>query len=619
MDQLHFGGGSGGGVHQNSNSNGGLPNDQMHGANNQGQRYTLPGIMQYLQSQFTLIEKNRMLNDLEKSSLKLKIVELESERNSLKLQNEKLNLKVEQLSLKVESLEKKTEPQSKNGESETGLLKSLTRGRSRNGKSNPIPTSTSNNNELSDDNDPLMNINTIDVSKLVKARQFLKSATSEILYMLKSPTLELTDPINLLADQSDQFYVDPSLHSRNISPLHAQSNNSNQSSNDVDSNYVDMAISLAPPFKSRAPQPSNLTDSEEEQVDVSSIDLESDAETVIESSESTNTKQEIKKPLTLLKRNTGSDSKGEVSIPVTFNPTDCKMIYDLLLCYSAEQRSVEVWKDIMTKKSLLITVSLPTAFNKMVDMFATDEYVVVASPKELLVYIIPSIEPSLTYEFDTEISGIDFANDKILVTLNTTVEILQIVKDNCKLQPLFTANYGSELKSAKFLKDTSKFDISILTSDSLILQNTRQSPSLSQTESSQNVPITTKFTHYLLTSSYVILEFEIGPFLMSLSDLNGFKAVPVAFNTHDLNLQACTGNHNLFYNVEITGSKTVNHQIFTLVNGNVNKLKSVESSVKSDQEFWFIVNDGEMVGSSVGKFCSLHYQDGALTGTFEAV
>lgn len=133
---------------QNYGRDGGLRSANESGSDVGQKDYTLPGIMQYLQSQFTLVEKNRMQNDLEKSSLKLQIVELESERNSLRLQNEQLKVKVKEL------------------EKQLG-------------------------NDVQDkDGLALDTVSSIDVTKLVKARQFLKSSTDEILYLLKTPCLE---------------------------------------------------------------------------------------------------------------------------------------------------------------------------------------------------------------------------------------------------------------------------------------------------------------------------------------------------------------------------------------------------------------------------------------------
>ncbi|CAI8508548.1 unnamed protein product [Pichia kudriavzevii] len=66
--------------------------------------YTLPGIMQYLQSQFTQVERNRLQGELERSSLKMKIIELENDRNMLIRKNERLEGTIEQLKLEISQL-----------------------------------------------------------------------------------------------------------------------------------------------------------------------------------------------------------------------------------------------------------------------------------------------------------------------------------------------------------------------------------------------------------------------------------------------------------------------------------------------------------------------------------
>ncbi|KGK38322.1 hypothetical protein JL09_g2512 [Pichia kudriavzevii] len=116
--------------------------------------YTLPGIMQYLQSQFTQVERNRLQGELERSSLKMKIIELENDRNMLIRKNERLEGTIEQLKLEISQL-KGTDPSS-SAVSEKDL-------------------------------DVLEGIHSVDVSKLVEAKKFLKDATNEILYLLQTP------------------------------------------------------------------------------------------------------------------------------------------------------------------------------------------------------------------------------------------------------------------------------------------------------------------------------------------------------------------------------------------------------------------------------------------------
>ena len=135
--------------------------------------YTLPGIMQYLQSQFTQVERNRLQGELERSSLKLKIIELENERNFLLRKTTKLQLTVDQLTEEIEQL--------RGSPTEDGTNSS---------KANKV-ASTEKVKSDSEVEQILGGIHSLDVSKLIHARKFLKSATNEILYLLKTPTVEL--------------------------------------------------------------------------------------------------------------------------------------------------------------------------------------------------------------------------------------------------------------------------------------------------------------------------------------------------------------------------------------------------------------------------------------------
>lgn len=136
--------------------------------------YTLPGIMQYLQSQFTQVERNRLQGELERSSLKLKIIELENERNSLLRKTARLQLTVDQLTEELNELRGTKTKDAK--------------------KSAATTTAATNAEKIKADSEVeqvLGGIHSLDVSKLIHARKFLKSATNEILYLLKTPTVEL--------------------------------------------------------------------------------------------------------------------------------------------------------------------------------------------------------------------------------------------------------------------------------------------------------------------------------------------------------------------------------------------------------------------------------------------
>jgi hypothetical protein len=150
--------------------NGSTGNNVGPGINSGTANYTLPGIMQYLQSQFTQVERNRLQSELERSSLKLKIIELENDRNVLIRKNEKLKSIINELKIEIDQLKNNN---NNNNNNQQKFLK--------------------NNLDIDLDSEVIEGIHSIDVSKLVHARKFLKSATNEILYLLKTPTVEFSN------------------------------------------------------------------------------------------------------------------------------------------------------------------------------------------------------------------------------------------------------------------------------------------------------------------------------------------------------------------------------------------------------------------------------------------
>jgi len=117
-------------------------------------KYSLPGIMRYLQEQFTAMERNRIVNDLEINSLQSKILELEGQRNALKIMNKKLLTKLQILE---DAIGKESDP---NDET-----------------------------KHSDDLHPT-DLDDMGVKKFVESKNFLTTATCEILYLLDSPKME---------------------------------------------------------------------------------------------------------------------------------------------------------------------------------------------------------------------------------------------------------------------------------------------------------------------------------------------------------------------------------------------------------------------------------------------
>lgn len=64
--------------------------------------YTLPGVISYLTSEFTHLERFKITTNLEKSEMKYKILQLTSEVNSLRFINDKQALKIKELEAKLQ-------------------------------------------------------------------------------------------------------------------------------------------------------------------------------------------------------------------------------------------------------------------------------------------------------------------------------------------------------------------------------------------------------------------------------------------------------------------------------------------------------------------------------------
>ncbi|ANZ77667.1 BA75_04387T0 [Komagataella pastoris] len=117
-------------------------------------KYSLPGIMRYLQEQFTAMERNRIVNDLEINSLQSKILELEGHRNALKIMNKKLLTKLQILE---------------------GAI----------GKEYDADSETKHSGDLC-----LPDLDDMGIKKFVESKNFLTTATCEILHLLDSPKME---------------------------------------------------------------------------------------------------------------------------------------------------------------------------------------------------------------------------------------------------------------------------------------------------------------------------------------------------------------------------------------------------------------------------------------------
>ncbi|KAG7800317.1 hypothetical protein KL944_003890 [Ogataea haglerorum] len=430
MEQSHFGG---------SKPNGGSSNGtgDAFGQASGVSQYTLPGVMQYLQSQFTTVERNRMMSDLERSALKLRIVELESERNTLKLQNEKLKARVDEME----------------------------KGRTR--TKEPSRDESSVDHLLAPDN--------VDVTRLVKARQFLRTATNEILYMLKSPTVELSDPLHLSKDETYEFYSN--LNARST-PSQKTSTLSSQDSAAAD--YLDMAISLEAKAK-----PHNDTNHK-----VPAQAVAPPAKTTV-----------------ILGEAIGK----------------CFLVDGLLFAYLPDKKCINVWSSL--ENGVELKHSILIGSTKVEDMVYHKEVLIVLSVKQVLAFKLEAKEnalPLATYEWDERIQFVDFREDRLVAVFDDKVEILKLeCQDEC-FEPVYAIDRNSDIKflAAKFT-NLHDYDLAILSNKSLILRNTKQQfkSKLTKTKAWN----ATTFDNVIVTPEYVLSREKTALSCIWYKDLSSDK------------------------------------------------------------------------------------------------
>ncbi|RLV91604.1 hypothetical protein JA1_003781 [Spathaspora sp. JA1] len=80
-----------------SSSNNSSSQQLSQSVNSTTEPYTLPGVINYLTSEFTNLERYKIMTNLEKSEMKYKIVQLQGELNSLKFANKKQKARIEAL------------------------------------------------------------------------------------------------------------------------------------------------------------------------------------------------------------------------------------------------------------------------------------------------------------------------------------------------------------------------------------------------------------------------------------------------------------------------------------------------------------------------------------------
>lgn len=176
--------------------------------------YTLPGVISYLASEFTNLERYKIVNNIEKSEMKFKIQQLVSEVNSLKYTNNKQALRIKELEsrllvngvkpIQLDESGISGHPGDSGISGDSADTELSTVSGSSNVPSSDVPTSrVSGSGTLNQRNGHITSpklefIPPVDLNILRDSRLRLNSAIREALEFLKPPTTtELLDDCNL--------------------------------------------------------------------------------------------------------------------------------------------------------------------------------------------------------------------------------------------------------------------------------------------------------------------------------------------------------------------------------------------------------------------------------------
>ncbi|KAI5957225.1 hypothetical protein KGF54_000153 [Candida jiufengensis] len=151
----------------NNNNNSNMSNGQSQ-QNSNDSIYTLPGVINYLTSEFTNLERFKIITNLEKSEMKYKILHLQAEVDSLKFIKKKQQSKIESLEREVKILKGNFNSSSESQKEEEILLPE------------------------------------VDLDMIKKSRQQLKESMKEILTILKAPSSKL-DQLNFPDNNENEF------------------------------------------------------------------------------------------------------------------------------------------------------------------------------------------------------------------------------------------------------------------------------------------------------------------------------------------------------------------------------------------------------------------------------
>lgn len=166
--------------------------------------YTLPGVINYLTSEFTDLERFKIMTNLEKSEMKYKSVQLQGELNSLRYINEKQKSRIDVLEKENQKLEDRLKSKGTDSQSDSETKSEGT---------------VEGNIEIPE----------IDLLEIKKSRAQLTKSMRQVLHLLKTPhansmnALNLNDPADELNeyddliknDKSDPFFFSEKDNSQN--------------------------------------------------------------------------------------------------------------------------------------------------------------------------------------------------------------------------------------------------------------------------------------------------------------------------------------------------------------------------------------------------------------------
>lgn len=458
-------------------------------------KYTLPGVMQYLQSQFSQAERNRMQADLEKSSLKLKIIELEHERNALVRRNRLLESKLEQLGHPIESEDRAAS---------------------------------------------LDDIESVDVDKLIKAKQFLKSATNEIIYLLKAPLVEIDEPIDAT------LFRNPSLPSR-------ENNIGTVSTTD-----------LGEPFKSI---PDDGSD-QDTIIDVSTDDDDDELSNIkYDNGDGVHSKRQKEKVINLLKKPLKSNIPTNVDIKLLeFSPSIELKSGNLLIKYE-KSNSINVHS--IKSNELICSVDLPIDIKHLK---SNGDFIVFTTLNSLHVHPIRHSSRSISIDLESEVTQLDINNDSIVITTSTYIKLFCIDDDEIKTVTKHPLEEDiKDINEIKLIDHHPKYDLAILTANSILFFNIENGINGESLQMLNDIQLT-NYKKWYLTPLNLIVQFEHGLYLMDLEDNSEFKNIPGVSPSNDFEIGSCFDDDSVFY---IWQDSTVKVFQNTSI-GTINKMKSFD-------------------------------------------